>query len=133
MPFPGEPILTATATDAAGTTSESSPPLGYVLTPTGVTFAAMTHAAVPGTVATFSSSDPTATATDFTATINYGDGSPGASGTVVAAPDGFLVVGTHLRHGQPDRAGHGDHHRHLAASARPRPIAWPPSPLPAAC
>ena len=94
-PFPGEPILTATATDAAGTTSEFSPPLGYVLTATGVTFAAMTHVPFQGTVAAFSSSDPTATAADFTATINYGDGSPSASGTVVAAPDGFLVVGAH--------------------------------------
>ena len=94
-PFPGEPILTATATDVAGTTSEFSPPLGYVLTATGVTFAATTHVPFQGTVAAFSSSDPTATAADFTATINYGDGSPSASGTVVAAPDGFLVVGSH--------------------------------------
>ena len=94
-PFPGEPILTATATDAAGTTSEFSPPLGYVLTATGVTFAAMTRVTFQGTVAAFSSSDPTATAADFTATINYGDGSPSASGTIVAAPAGFLVVGAH--------------------------------------
>ena len=36
-----------------------------------------------------------ATAADFTATINYGDGSPSASGTVVAAPGGFIVVGSH--------------------------------------
>ena len=94
-PFPGEPILTATATDAAGTTSEFSPPLGYVLTATGVTFAAMTHVPFQGTVAAFSSSDPTATAADFTATINFGDGSPSASGTIVAAPAGFLVVSAH--------------------------------------
>ena len=66
-----------------------------MLTATGVTFAAMTHVPFQGTVAAFSSSDPTATAADFTATVNYGDGSPSASGTVVAAPDGFLVVGAH--------------------------------------
>ena len=95
-PFPGEPILTATATDAAGTTSEFSPPLGYVLTATGVTFAATTRVPFHGTVASFTSSDPTATAADFTATINYGDGSPQPpSGTVVAAPGGFVVVGSH--------------------------------------
>jgi hypothetical protein len=94
-PYPGEPTLTATATDAAGAISEFSPPLGYVLSATGVTFAAMTHVPFQGTVAAFSSSDSTATAADFTATINYGDGTPSASGTVVAAPGGFLVVGAH--------------------------------------
>ncbi len=102
-PFPGEPILTATATDAAGTTSEFSPPLGYVLTAAGVAFAAMTHVPFQGTVAAFSSSDPTATAADFTATINYGDGSLSASGTVVAAPDGFLVV-AHTPSPRPTRS-----------------------------
>jgi hypothetical protein len=95
-PFPGEPILTATATGEAGTTSEFSPPLGYVLTASGVTFAAVTNVPFQGTVAAFSSSDSTATAADLTATINYGDGSPSASGTVVAAPAGFLVVGSHI-------------------------------------
>jgi hypothetical protein len=94
-PFPGEPILTATATDAAGTTSEFSPPLGYVLTASGVALAATTNVPFTGTIAAFSSSGPTATAADFRATINYGDGSPSASCTVVAAPDGFLVVGWH--------------------------------------
>ena len=47
-PFPGLPIFTATATDADGTTSEFSPPLGFALTATGVTFAATTGVAVPG-------------------------------------------------------------------------------------
>ena len=112
-PFPGLPILTATATDAAGTTSEFSPPLGYALTATGVTFAATTGVPFQGTVASFTSNDPSATAAEFTATINYGDGTASSAGTVVAAPGGFIVVGSHTLHDrQPRRAGHGDDHRH---------------------
>ena len=94
-PFPGLPIFTAAATDAAGTTSEFSPPLGYALAATGATFAATTGVAFQGTVASFTSSDPAATAAEFTATINYGDSTTSAAGTVVAAPGGFIVVGSH--------------------------------------
>ncbi len=94
-PFPGLPIFTATATDGAGTTSQFSPPLGFALSATGATFAATTNVPFHGTVASFTSSDPAATAADFTAAINWGDGTASSAGTVVAAPGGFLVSGTH--------------------------------------
>ena len=48
-----------------------------------------------GTVASFTSNAPSSTAADFTATINYGDGTGEFAGTVVAAPGGFIVVGSH--------------------------------------
>ena len=44
------------------------------------------------TVASFTSSDPSATTAEFTATVNYGDGTTSSVGTVVAAPGGFIVV-----------------------------------------
>ena len=39
--------------------------------------------------------DPAATAANFTATINWGDGTPSTAGTVEAGPNGFIVVGAH--------------------------------------
>ncbi len=94
-PFPGLPIFTAAATDAAGTTSEFSRPLGLALTATGATFAATSGVAFKGTVASFTSGNPTATAAEFTATINFGDSTTSSTGTVVPAPGGFIVVGSH--------------------------------------
>ncbi|HEV3339277.1 MAG TPA: TIGR03118 family protein, partial [Pirellulales bacterium] len=62
---------------------------GAAVTPTeGATFS--------GAVATFASSTATAQAGNFTATIDWGDGTTSA-GTVVANPEGgFNVVGAHL-------------------------------------
>jgi ELWxxDGT repeat protein len=47
-----------------------------------------------GVVATFSDADPTGQAGDYTATINWGDGST-SSGTVQANGSSFVVNGTH--------------------------------------
>ena len=47
-----------------------------------------------GTVATFTDADPAAASGDFTATIDWGDGSTTA-GTVSAASGGFQVAGSH--------------------------------------
>jgi hypothetical protein len=94
-PFPSLPILTATSTAADGTTSEFSPPLGFALTASGTTFAATTGVAFQGEVASFTSTDPLATAANFTATIAWGDGTANSTGTIVASPGGFVVVGTH--------------------------------------
>ncbi len=88
-------IVTATATANDGTTSEFSAPLGFVTTASGVTLSATTNVPFEGTVASFSSSDDAATAADFTATINYGEGTASSAGTVLAAPGGFIVVGSH--------------------------------------
>ncbi len=94
-PIPSLPIFTATATSAFGTTSQFSPPVGYGLTATGLTLTATTGVAFTGTVASFTSADPAANASQFTATINYGDGASSSPGTVIAAPGGFIVVGSH--------------------------------------
>ena len=49
-----------------------------------------------GPVAYFTDADPTAPVTDFTATIDWGDGTSPTSGTVVAGPSGtFQVNGSH--------------------------------------
>jgi PKD repeat protein len=49
----------------------------------------------PGTVATFTDDDPAGTAQDYSAAIDWGDGSPLGGGTIVAdGSGGFDVVGT---------------------------------------
>ena len=52
-------------------------------------------AAVSGVVASFTHAEVGATAADFTATIDWGDGSPVSTGTVTAAGSGFTVSGSH--------------------------------------
>jgi hypothetical protein len=95
-PFPGQPMLTATATEQqTGTTSEFSPPLGYQLTPSGATFSATVGVPFLGTVARFTTTDNSANPGDFTATIDWGDGTANSAGTVVASPGGFVVTGAH--------------------------------------
>jgi len=46
-------------------------------------------------VATFSDDDPAASASDFTATIDWGDGSPTTPGTIGQSDTLFLVIGQH--------------------------------------
>ena len=94
VPTQGSPIITDTETDAIGTTSEFSAPLGYSLTATGVLFNAMAGTPFSVTVANFAAPDLAASAANFTASINWGDNST-TPGTVVAGPGGFLVVGSH--------------------------------------
>jgi hypothetical protein len=94
-PPAGEPYLSATATDAAGNTSEFSATVDAALTPAGLTLAGTEGAQVSGTMATFTDADPAATAASFTASIAWGDGAVTA-GTVLANPKGgFLVTGSH--------------------------------------
>jgi hypothetical protein len=92
-PDGSQPFITATATDASGITSEFSAPV-VPLTATGLTIAAT--AGVPSTVqaAVFTSMDQSAVSADFTAAIDWGDGVQ-TTGTVVASPGGFVVVGSH--------------------------------------
>ena len=47
-----------------------------------------------GPVASFSDPNPFAVASDFTATITWGDGAMSA-GTIAASPSGFLITGSH--------------------------------------
>jgi hypothetical protein len=48
-----------------------------------------------GNVATFTDADPGGTVSDYTATIDWGDGSPVDTATVVAQGGGFAVTGSH--------------------------------------
>ena len=63
--------------------------------PTGVSFSATAAVPFSGQVATFADSDPGGTASDYAATISWGDGTSSA-GTVAAGSGGnFAVSGTH--------------------------------------
>ena len=84
--------------------------MATLVTAAGLTFNATVGVPFEGTVASFTSTDAIATAADFTATINYGDGTT-AAGTVEAAPGGFVVVGSHtFQTANPADAGHRDDH-----------------------
>jgi hypothetical protein len=91
----GEPFVSATATDAAGNTSEFSATVDAALTATGLTLSATEGTRCNGVVATFIDADSAATAAAFTASIAWGDGAV-TGGTVVTNPSGgFLVTGSH--------------------------------------
>jgi streptogramin lyase/PKD repeat protein len=78
---------TATATSTA--TIADAP-----LTATGTTVSAVEGASTTPTVATFTDADPAGTVSDYTATIDWGDGST-TTGTIAASAPGFSVSGTH--------------------------------------
>jgi hypothetical protein len=95
---PADPVtvtITDLPDDAQATIASLADVAAYPLTATGATLAATANVPFQGTVASFTSGDPTATPADFTATINYGDGTPTVAGTILAAPGGFIVVGSH--------------------------------------
>jgi hypothetical protein len=63
---------------------------------TGVPVSATAGVAVKAKVATFTHASPAGAASDYTATINWGDGTSSAAGTVsAAAGGGFEVTGSH--------------------------------------
>ncbi len=64
------------------------------LTAKPVNFTAVSGASFGGPVATFTDANPGGTASDFTATIAWGDGTS-SSGTVTAGKSGFVVSSTH--------------------------------------
>ncbi|MGZ6637137.1 MAG: hypothetical protein ACXVII_30020 [Solirubrobacteraceae bacterium] len=81
---PEEPTATATKTWEAP------------IIATGTTFSATEGASFSGTVATFTDPDPASTAGEYSASINWGDGSPTSSGTITSSGGGnFTVGGTH--------------------------------------
>ena len=70
--------------------------LGQQIMTAGVSIPAVEGASFSGTVATFTDPDPGTTAGDYSATINWGDGSPSTSGTIATSSNGgFNVGGTH--------------------------------------
>jgi Fibronectin type III domain len=66
------------------------------LTASGVPVSATAGTAFKATVATFTHAKPAGAASDYTATINWGDGSSSTAGTIsAAAGGGFEVKGSH--------------------------------------
>ena len=73
-------------------TTESNAPLGV----TGKSVSGTAGVKLSATVATFTDADPNGVASDYTASINWGDGSSSTAGTVsAAAGGGFEVKGSH--------------------------------------
>jgi hypothetical protein len=68
--------------------------LDLPLTATGRNLTATEGAQLTGIVATFSDADPNTTPTQYTASIDWGDGSV-SSGSISAGSSGFDVTGTH--------------------------------------
>lgn len=66
------------------------------LTASAVTITTTEGQTFSGTVATFNDANPFGTASDFTATVNWGDGSTTTAGTVSAVQNGFAIAGTHV-------------------------------------
>jgi hypothetical protein len=96
LAFPGEPYLSATATNATtGDTSEFSATVGAALTPTGLTLAATEGAPFSGVVATFAVADTNATPASFTASIAWGDDTVTPGKVVYNPGGGFAVTGSH--------------------------------------
>ncbi|HZP68219.1 MAG TPA: hypothetical protein VFB32_18090, partial [Rudaea sp.] len=67
---------------------------GDALSATAMTFNATTGSPFTGTVATFTDTATAAVASNFTATIDWGDGTT-STGTVVGGSGSFQVSGTH--------------------------------------
>jgi hypothetical protein len=94
----GEPVsvtLTHTADQAQATASGNvAVAEGDVLTAHSTPIFAAVNRAFSGAVATFTDADTATAAGDFTATINWGDGTT-TTGTVVGSNGAFTVDGTH--------------------------------------
>jgi hypothetical protein len=74
---------------------EAGPPAEQPITATGTTFTAAEGSAFSGTVASFSDPNAGATASEYSATIDWGDGSPAQSGVITGAAGSFAVSGPH--------------------------------------
>ena len=79
-------FLLAAATGRAGAT---------VITAFPVDFAVAEQSTFNGAVATFEDDNPAALPSDFTATIDWGDGSPTTGGTIFSNSAAFVVIGQH--------------------------------------
>ena len=89
-------VITQTATSAAATAASSANVSDAdALTGTGVTLNATQAVTLTGTVATFADTYAGAAASDFTATIDWGDGTSTAPGSVTGSNGTFTVSGSH--------------------------------------
>jgi uncharacterized protein (TIGR03118 family) len=87
-------VITDTGDAATATANSLAIVADAPLSGTPAPFSATVGVAFTGTVATFTDADPAGTASDYTATINWGDGSPASAG-VISGTGPFTVTGTH--------------------------------------
>ncbi len=91
------PSVTFTDAGGAAITETGTGTVGDApLTATGaMAFAAQNASGAPLAVATFTDANGDSSATDFTATIAWGDGTPATPGMVTGATGSYVVLGTH--------------------------------------
>jgi uncharacterized repeat protein (TIGR01451 family) len=87
----GTVTVVATGDTAPITVEEGDQPI----TASGTTFSATEGASYSGAVATFTDPDTAATASEYLATIDWGDGSATSAGTISGSAGSFSVAGTH--------------------------------------
>lgn len=73
-----------------------SAPVDPPLTAVAATTLPVEGTSISGTVATFTDADPAGTVSDYTSTIDWGDGASTAGTITSAASGGFAVVGSHV-------------------------------------
>jgi len=86
------PAISATATSSATVVDAA-------LAASGVSPTPISPQSFGGTVANFTDANTTSTTADFTATIDWGDGSPGSAGTVSGEGGSYSVSGSHTYEG----------------------------------
>ncbi|HVR09573.1 MAG TPA: hypothetical protein VMW75_16125 [Thermoanaerobaculia bacterium] len=86
LPLFAAGVLLAALAGQAGATT---------ITPMPVDFSVAEGTAYNDAVATFTDDNPSATPADFTATIDWGDGSPTTTGMIFSSSAAFAVVGQH--------------------------------------
>jgi hypothetical protein len=95
----GTGSVTVTITDAGGSTATANSTVTVAdaaLSTSGTTVAATEGQALAGAiVANFTDADPLGTATDYTATIDWGDGTTDTGSVTSNGSGGFQVSGTH--------------------------------------
>jgi PKD repeat protein len=95
----GAYTVNVTITDSTGATATSSTSTSVAdasLTVTGAPVTAVEGASFSGAVASFIDADPNGVASDFSATINWGDQTSSAGTIATNGSGGFSVTGTHV-------------------------------------
>jgi hypothetical protein len=95
----GTATVTVTLTDPDGNTAQTQDTAvvaDATINATASAVGATEGSTFSGTLATFSDADPNGTVGDYTATINWGDGTSSAGTVTAAASGGFAVTGAHL-------------------------------------
>ncbi len=94
----GSYTLTATVNDIGGSTLQfqgSATVADAALSGSGTVFSAFVGVPYGGSTGTFGDGNPLAPISDFAATIDWGDGTPTSTGTIVASGGLFQVFGPH--------------------------------------